>query len=153
MNELQVYQTVLNSWKQDYELLHDILNSEQRALEKRVFDQLVQLVKEKDAAVKRINSHQVPPIINAQGVNNTSLNEFKKFCSRNPALAESWTELMQLVEKCCFKNEVNARLIDLLNHSSQRTFNLIKGCDPDNNIYNSQGNRTTVRHFSSSLSA
>ena len=60
---------------------------------------------------------------------------------------------MELVEKCRFKNEVNGRLISLLNQSSRRTFNLIKGFDPDNNIYNATGNRTAVRHYGDSLSA
>ena len=153
MNNTQLSQTVLNAWIQDYQQLHDILNAEQAALEKRDFDRLQQLIKEKDETVTHINTHQVPAIANERGLKITHLGEFKQLCVANSELKEVWTEMIQLVEKCCLKNEVNARLIKLVETSSKRTFNLIKGFDPDNNIYNSSGNRSTVRYYSDSLSA
>ena len=153
MKNLQHSQTVINSWQQDYQSLHDILNSEQYALEHRNFDELTQIINDKNSLINTINSHQAPNLTNKSGKNATSLREFKAFCVAQPELQTSWNELMLLVEKCCQKNEVNARLIELLNQSSRRTFNLIKGFDPDNNIYNAKGDRTRVRYYSDSLSA
>ncbi len=153
MKHIQLCKTVLNAWQQDYQTLHDILNSEQRALEKRNFDLLSQVLKEKDEAVSHINTQQIPPMIDNAGIQITSLAQLKKYCTENTQLSENWSELMQLVEKCCLKNEVNARLIELLTQSSRRTFNLIKGFDPDNNIYNACGDRTAVRHYGDSISA
>ena len=153
MNNSQQCQTVINQWQQDYQRLHDILNDEQLALEKRNFEQLELATQEKDKTVKQINAHQLPQILNQQGNLINSLQEFKLHCFNDMKLKFSWEGLMELVEKCSFKNEVNGRLINLLNQSSRRTFNLIKGFDPDNNIYNATGIRTAVRHCGDSLSA
>lgn len=153
MKNLQNCHTIINSWQQDYQLLHDILNSEQLALEHRDFDKLTQVISEKDKQINTINGHAIPCVIDQNGKNTTSLGEFKSFCVSHPQLEPAWNELMQLLEKCCVKNEVNARLIDLINQSSRRTFNLIKGFDPDNNIYNAKGDRTRVRYYNDSLSA
>ncbi len=153
MNNLQLCKTLINVWNQDYETLYDILNSEQLALEKRDFEALQKIVTEKNQMVSKINQHEIPPMIISMGKSITTMNQFKNYCLQNTDLVPVWQNLMQLVEKCCLKNEVNARLIELVTNSSQRTFNLIKGFDPDNNIYNAKGNRTTVRYYGDSLSA
>ncbi len=153
MKEIQIYQTLLNQWMEQYQLLHDILNCEQLALEKRDFTKLASLSNEKNEIVKQINHQQIPAIIRQGDANQPKLNEVKKFCLHNPELSDSWERLMNLVEQCNFKNEVNARLIELVTLSTKRTFNLIKGFDPDNNIYNSTGDRTIVKHYGQSLSA
>ncbi|TQV84878.1 flagella synthesis protein FlgN [Aliikangiella coralliicola] len=153
MNSAQLCQTLINQWQQDYQQLHDILNSEQVALENRDFASLTKLIKEKDSLVQTINKHNIPPILKQHGISVSSMNEFKHYCFADEQLAPVWRELMGLVEKCSFKNEVNSRLIELLNVSCRRTFNLIKGFDPDNNIYNASGDRTAVKHFSASISA
>lgn len=153
MKNSQLCKTIINQWQQDYQTLHDLLSSEQTALEKRDFIKLEQAIKEKDRIVRQINAHQLPPLIDNQGVTITSLTKFKQHCLSELKLKEGWETLMALIEKCRFKNEVNARLVELLNQSSKRTFNLIKGFDPDNNIYNANGNSATVRHYGDSLSA
>jgi|GEM_PF-2185736 len=153
MKNTQHCQTIINQWQQDYQKLHDILNDEQLALEKRDFEKLARVTGEKNQLVAQINAHQLPPVIDQRGTTITSLNDFKHYCISNDELESKWVGLMNLVEQCRFKNEVNARLVELLNQSSRRTFNLIKGFDPDNNIYNANGNRTAVRHYSDSLSA
>jgi len=153
MDNLQVSQTLINQWKNDYQKLHDLLNNEQSALEESDLEKLALCIAEKDEIVKQINAHQLPPMILARGMTIKSYADFSQFCQGSPNLKQSWRGLMTLVENCRFKNEVNARLIDLLNQSSRRTFNLIKGFDPDNNIYNATGNRTAVRHYSGCISA
>jgi flagellar biosynthesis/type III secretory pathway chaperone len=153
MDNLQQCQTIINQWQQDYQRLHDILSDEQLALEKRSFDLLELATQEKNKTVNQINAHELPPILNHNSSIINSLPEFKLHCFSNLKLKSSWEDLMELVEKCSFKNEVNGRLINLLSQSSRRTFNLIKGFDPDNNIYNATGNRTAVRHYGNSLSA
>ncbi len=153
MKEIQIYQTLLNQWTDQYQTLHDILNCEQLALEKRDFARLASLTKEKNDLVIQINQQQIPVIKNNGDINQPKINEVKKYCLKNPELSTSWDGLMSLVEQCNFKNEVNARLIELVTISTKRTFNLIKGFDPDNNIYNSTGDRTIVKHYGQSLSA
>ena len=78
---------------------------------------------------------------------------FKKFCKETPELITSWQELTKLAEKCQLKNEVNAELVELLSLSSKRIYNLIKGFDPDNNIYNAQGDRTKVQSYAQAVRA
>jgi len=153
MKNRQVAQTVIRVWVQDYQSLHDILNAEQSALEKRDFDLLANYIKEKDQVVGRINQHQVPQMFDDMGNLVANLNQFKAFCELSPNLAEDWQQLVELIKQCSVKNEVNARLIKLLSDSTSRTFNLIKGFDPDNNIYNASGSRSTVRYYNSSVSA
>lgn len=153
MKEIQIYQTLLNHWTEQYHSLHDILNCEQLALEKRDFNHLASLAKEKNELVKQINQQQIPAIIEQGHANQPKINEVKKFCLNNLELSSSWQQLMRIVEQCHFKNEVNARLIELVSVSTKRTFNLIKGFDPDNNIYNSTGDRTIVKHYGQSISA
>ncbi|MET1257248.1 flagella synthesis protein FlgN [Aliikangiella maris] len=149
----QLCLAVMNSWLQDYQALFDVLNSEQAALEKRDFNTLKQVIADKNAIIKKINGQKFPPFIDHKGLQITSLSGLKNYCQNHPSLSQNWSNLMQLVEKCCLKNEVNARLIELISASSRRVFNIIRGIDPDNNLYNSQGDRTTVRHFSNSISA
>lgn len=153
MKDIQIYQTLINQWKAQYQTLHDILNCEQDSLERRAFDDLAALVKEKNELVMQINQQQIPAIINQNGVSQPKLNQVKKFCLENQQLKPQWDELMELVSQCNFKNEVNARLIDLVTSSTKRTFNLIKGFDPDNNIYNANGDQTIVKHYGQSVSA
>jgi len=153
MNETQAYQTLLNQWLEQYQSLFKLLNDEQKALEKRDFAQLEKLVNNKNDLVDLINSQQLPSIINASPANQPKINDLKKFCFKTPELLPIWDNLMVVVEKCQFRNEVNARLIELVTSSTKRTFNLIKGFDPDNNIYDSNGDRKIVKHFSEPLSA
>jgi len=153
MKNLQQCQTIINQWQQDYQQLHDILNDEQLSLEKREFEQLKKTTQEKNSMVHHINKHELPLLMDLKGIQINSLNQFKQHCNDNPELKKSWEALMNVVGMCSFKNEVNARLIQLLHQSSRRTLNLIKGFDPDNNIYNASGNRTAVRHSSDTISA
>lgn len=153
MKEIQVYRTLINQWVEQYQCLHDILNSEQVALEKRDFVSLEALVKEKNTLVKQINLEQIPAIINDGAITQPKIKQMKKYCLETPELTSNWKELMSLVDQCHFKNEVNARLIELVTCSTKRTFNLIKGFDPDNNIYDANGDRKMVKHFGQPLSA
>ncbi len=153
MSDTQVYQTLLNQWSEQYQTLHDILNCEQLALEKRNFEELETLIKEKNELIKTINFQQLPNIIKQGQENLPQIAQVKQFCLSNSKLKAGWDKLMNLVEQCHFKNEVNARLIELLTSSTKRTFNLIKGFNPDNHLYNSAGDSTVVKHFGQSLSA
>lgn len=153
MNEVQVYQTLINQWMEQYNTLHDILNCEQSALEKRDFAKLGSLTKEKLELVRQINQHQLPSIISTTAPTLPKINQVRVFCLNNDDLKPSWESLMELVDQCNFKNEVNARLINIVSKSTRRTFNLIKGFDPDNNIYNASGDSTLVKHFGVPLSA
>lgn len=153
MKEQQIYQTLLNQWTEQYKSLHDLLNCEQSALEKREFTKLESLVKEKDKLVNEINQKQIPAIIFNGNVTQPKINQVRKYCMNSSELKADWNELMLLVDQCNFKNEVNSRLIELVSTSTKRSFNLIKGFDPDNNIYNAQGDRTIVKHYGQSLSA
>jgi len=153
MKNTQVCQTLINAWLQDYQQLHDILNSEQLALEKRDFERLELIVREKDRAIGKITRHDIPPMVDHTGVQLNTLSSLQNFCESHSDLNTTWCELIELVKKCRLKNEVNSRLVNLLNISTRRTFNLIKGFDPDNNIYNASGNRATVRFNNNSISA
>ncbi|TQV75297.1 flagellar protein FlgN [Aliikangiella marina] len=153
MKNRQIAQTLIRVWIQDYQSLHDILKAEQKALEQRNFDQLANYIKEKGDVVSRINQHEVPQLFDDAGNLIAQLNQFKLFCENQPNLNQEWQKLLDLIKQCSIKNEVNARLIKLLNDSSRRTFNLIKGFDPDNNVYNAKGNQSTVRYYNSSVSA
>ncbi|MDQ7048700.1 MAG: flagellar protein FlgN [Enterobacterales bacterium] len=153
MNEQQIYLTLINHWKEQYRQLHDILNSEQSALEKRDFTSLESLVKEKDRLIKTIRVEQIPAIINQGSIKQPNLAEVKMICQSQEELKYHWQSLMELVDQCHFKNEVNAQLIELITHSTKRMFNLIKGCDPDNNIYDHKGDSKVIKHFGTPISA
>jgi flagellar biosynthesis/type III secretory pathway chaperone len=153
MQKHHVYQTLINQWRTQYQQLHDLLNSEQNALEKRDFETLELIVKEKTELVEQINLEQIPAMINQGNITQPTLMQLKTYCVNEPTLTASWNSLMELVDQCHFKNEVNSRLIDLVTQSTKRTFNLIKGFDPDNNIYDNQGDQKIVSHYGSSVSA
>lgn len=153
MKETQVYQTLVNQWTSQYNSLHELLDQEQRALENRAFEQLTKLVKQKNELVNEINIEQIPAIITQKGINQPTLLQVKQFCLQSNELEPLWNTLMALVDSCHHKNEVNSTLIELVTQSTKRTFNLIKGFDPDNNIYDANGDRKIVKHFSHSLSA
>jgi len=153
MNEQQIYLTLINHWKEQYRQLHDILNSEQSALEKRDFLTLEALVKEKDQLIKTIRVEQIPAIINRGSIKQPNLGEVKDICQSQTELKPHWQSLMELVDQCHFKNEVNAQLIELITQSTKRMFNLIRGCDPDNNIYDHKGDSKVIKHFGTPISA
>lgn len=153
MKNLELYQLLISQWQDDYQKLHDILNQEQSALEKRNFEALAQLTKEKNQLVAKINQHKIPAQLSNSQIKIESIQDLKAHCTREPKLTHQWQKLMEIVAKCGFQNEVNARLVELLATSTRRMFNLIKGLDPDNNIYNATGTRTTMAYSHASVSA
>lgn len=153
MKELQVYQTLINQWSTQYQTLLELVNQEQKALEQRDFEKLEQLVSEKNDLVKQINLEQIPAIINNGQIAQPKLAQVKQFCLQTPQLKSDWEALMNLVSQCHHRNEVNSKLIELLTKSTKRTFNIIKGFDPDNNIYDSKGDRKIVSHYGRPVSA
>jgi len=156
MNEAkndQLYLTLINQWSAQYQDLHELLSDEQRALEQRNFEQLGQLIKQKNRLVEQINNDQIPSIINHGTSTPIKLRQVKNYCFASESLQPFWKNLMAIVDQCNQKNEVNAHLIELISKSTKRTFNLIKGFDPDNNIYDAKGDRKQVKHFSRPLSA
>jgi len=153
MKDLSQLLTIINKWTEQYQNLLNILVNEQTALEKRDFTSLESLVEKKNLLVKEINSEQLA----ASQLNNTTqalnLSQMKQYCIQNEELHPIWEKLMVVVSDCHKKNEVNSRLIELVTNSTKRTFNLIKGFDPDNNIYDAKGDRKIVKHYGQPVSA
>ncbi len=153
MKKSQQYLTIINLWKQDYQSLYEALNLEQTSLEKNDFQQLAHAIKAKNDILERIAQHTPPKPNDTNCVHLSEMLDFRNYCEESSELKGSWKELTELVKQCHFKNEVNSKLIELLYQSNQRIFNLIKGFDPDNNIYNANGDSLQVRHSGGSLSA
>jgi flagellar biosynthesis/type III secretory pathway chaperone len=153
MKEIQVYQTLINQWTLQYQELFQLVTEEKTALENRDFETLEKLVQKKNVLVAQINLDQIPAIIDRGKVAQPKLAQVKQYCSNSPELKSSWNELMSLVGQCFHLNEVNAQLIELLTKSTKRTFNIIKGFDPDNNIYDAKGDRKIVSHYGQPVSA
>ncbi len=153
MKEIQIYQTLINQWTVQYQELYSLVTQEKNALEKRDFEQLEKLVQQKNELVAKINLDQIPAIIERGNIAQPKLAQVKQFCTNTPELQGSWQKLMELVGQCYHLNEVNAQLIELLTKSTKRTFNLIKGFDPDNNIYDAKGDRKIVSHYGQPVSA
>ncbi len=152
-NDDQLYLTLINQWTAQYHDLHQVLSGEQKALEKRDFEQLGTLIKQKNKLVDEINNDQIPSIINHGTSTPIKLRQVRNYCFTNKTLRPFWEKLMDKVDQCNHKNEVNSHLIELIASSTKRAFNLIKGFDPDNNIYDAKGDRKQVKHFSQPLSA
>jgi len=152
-DEHQVYLTLINQWSTQYQTLLEVLGNEQKALENRDFDGLGSLIKKKDRLVEQINNDQIPSIINRGTSTPIKLKQVRNYCLKTPQLKSHWDKLMAIVDQCNHNNEVNAQLIVLISKSTKRAFNLIKGFDPDNNIYDSKGDRKQVKHFGQPLSA
>lgn len=149
----QLYLTLINQWAAQYQDLCQLLSDEQRALEQRDFELLSKLISQKNRLVDQINSDQIPSIINHGTSTPIKLRQVKNYCFTSESLQPFWKDLMTIVDQCNHKNEVNAHLITLISKATKRTFNLIKGFDPDNNIYDAHGDRKQVKHFSQPLSA
>jgi len=152
-SEHQIYLTLINQWSAQYQKLLEVLCGEQKALERRDFEGLGSLIKQKDTMVEQINKDQIPSIINQGTTVPIKLKQVRNYCLQTPQLKPYWDKLMEIVDQCNHKNEVNAQLIQLISKSTKRAFNLIKGFDPDNNIYDSKGDRKQVKHFGQPLSA
>ncbi len=164
MNKVQEFKTFINLWLTSYQKLNDLLESEKKALEKRDYKGLEKLVSDKNILVNQINEQPIPQQdFNGQLSHSkitpikesalTKLNKAKIFCLNSVELKTSWEALITLVGECHFKNEVNAKMVQLITISTKRTFNLIKGLDPDNNIYNREGSRSLVQHQGQSITA
>lgn len=164
MNKIQEFKTFLNLWLTSYQQLHEILINEQKALEKRDYTDLEKLVSNKNTLINQINQQAIPQqeftsqlsqskITPIKESAISKLNKARTFCLNTAELKVSWEELINLVGECHFKNEVNSKMVQLITTSTRRTFNLIKGFDPDNNLYNREGNRSLVQHQGQSLIA
>lgn len=153
MKEIQIYQTLINQWTLQYQELHSLVEQEKNALEKRDFEQLEKLVQKKNELVTKINFDQIPATIDRGSVTQPKLGQVKQFCMNTPELQNNWQKLAELVGRCYHLNEVNAQLIELVTKSTKRTFNIIKGFDPDNNIYDAKGDRKIVSHYGQPVSA
>ena len=150
-SEMVQLENMLSKWHVDYLNLKEALNLEQEALEKRNFEELGKVTKNKNACMLAINSHDLPPSFKKG--KNFSLKELNDFFLSQPKLSSRWNEIVGLLDDCNFQNEVNGRLINLLDNSCRRVFNLLKGMDPDNNIYNASGACSRLQASRSSVSA
>jgi len=153
MKNTDIYLTIINHWAEQYQSLQKILDTEQNALEKRDFTLLESLVSQKNKLVQQINLEQVPSRLQQTESDQVDVKQVKQYCLSNSELKPHWDNLMDLVSQCHYKNEVNSRLIELVTSSTKRTFNLIKGFDPDNNIYDAKGDRKIVKHYGQPVSA
>ena len=153
MKDLSNYLTAINHWTNQYQSLLEILVDEQKALEKRDYPSLEALVSDKNTLVKEIAEAQ--SVISSPDSPKKLVNlvEIKTMALNTSELKPYWEKLMNLVAQCNQKNEVNSRLIELVTQSTKRTFNLIKGFDPDNNIYDAKGDRKVVKHVGQAVSA
>ncbi|MDH5432583.1 MAG: flagellar protein FlgN [Gammaproteobacteria bacterium] len=155
MNVLNIYQTTLNQWIRDYQSLHEVLCQEQNALEKRDFKLLDNVTEEKNRIISLINDHMIPDLDKTEVKRSekvVALKDFKDRCESAKNLQDLWNELTQIVIQCQFKNEVNARMVSLLSTSTKRTFNLIKGMDPESNVYTANGESSGGSRNNSALS-
>ena len=167
MNKTQELKTFINQWTISYKELDGLLDGEQKALEARDFTSLEKIVNAKNKLVIQINEQQIP-VIEEQGFNGllannnitpikesalSKLHKARDFCLQTDELKNHWLNLIELVEQCNYKNEVNANMVQLITTSTKRTFNLIKGFDPDNNLYNRDGDRSMVQLQSQPLIA
>jgi len=153
MKDTGIYLTIINHWAEQYQSLQEILNAEQNALEKRDFTLLESLVSQKNKLVQQINLEQVPSRLQHAETGQVDIKQVKQYSLSDTELKPHWDNLMALVDQCHYKNEVNSRLIELVTSSTKRTFNLIKGFDPDNNIYDAKGDRKIVKHYGQPVSA
>jgi len=153
MKDIGNYLTIINHWTEQYQSLHDILDAEQNALEKRDFALLESLVSQKNNLVQQINLEQIPSQFQQTETNQVDIKQVKQHSLSNSEIKPHWDNLMTLVNQCHYKNEVNSRLIELVTNSTKRTFNLIKGFDPDNNIYDAKGDSKIVKHYGQPVSA
>ena len=143
--------SILTDWHSDYLTLNDFLEQEQNALESRDFDRLADITAKKNDCMLKINNHDLPQDFKANS--NSPIASLDQYCKSNRELSTRWNTILTLLSECQYKNEVNGRLIKLLNTSCRRVFNLLKGMDPDNNIYNSTGACSRVEATRASVSA
>ena len=154
MEKAQEIKTFINQWMLSYKSLNELLIQEQKALEVRDFTLLDKIVKSKNELINLINEQPIPSVENQAAnfqenlaLNNitpiketalTKLNKAKIFCMNSVSLKTAWLDLIELVKDCQYRNEVNSKMVELITTSTKRTFNLIKGFDPDNNLYNQE---------------
>jgi flagellar biosynthesis/type III secretory pathway chaperone len=156
MEKSSMIQVLINQWKMDYKTLEECLNHEKKALEKNDYRDLKKIVSKKDHIVASINADfiQQESLFNQKNrsmIQFSLINQIQKESVNNTNIASAWIELMALVQSCYLKNEVNAQVVHLTHLSIKRRLNLIKGFDPDNNIYNKKGDRNLVQHRIKSL--
>jgi len=143
----------LNEWHSDYLVLNQLLERELATLENRDFDQLESITSEKNNIMLKINSHDLPGEFKTDAGANAALSKLNDYCEKDKELSEKWETIIALLTDCAHRNEVNGRMIKLLDSSSRRVFNLLKGMDPDNNIYNATGACSRVEASRASVSA
>lgn len=153
MDIIQSIKTMLNEWSSDYEQLNTTLNEEKIALEKREFDALAKTIQTKEHLVRKIHQHAVPVELFPTIKQNITLFDIKSLCESEKQLTPDWKNLMTIVAKCNFQNEVNGQLVGLLDNSCKRIFNLMRGFDPDNNLYNATGSSSRMMQSNASVSA
>ncbi len=141
----------LANWQVDYLALHAFLQQEHASLQKRNFEALEIITKNKNECLKKISLHKLPESLNI--LPTAALESLRQLCTNNPKLAEYWEKTMAIVQDCNHQNEVNGEIIKLLNHSTKRIFNLFKGFEPDNNIYNATGSCSRLNASRASVSA
>lgn len=60
------------------------------------------------------------------------------------ALKTTWQNLVKAAKACQKANEVNGRIISLRYQATMHTLQILRGNNPDENIYNGQGARTST---------
>lgn len=153
MNQEQIIETLINHWKEQYTRLGQVLSDERLALQKRDFNEMELAIQRKNAMILEINEQSIPANL-AQHLNQPiELNQIKQISNSSTRLSPLWENLKTLVENCRYENEVNGNMVELVATSTKRTFNLIRGINPDNRLYNSEGDNTNVSYRGQALTA
>jgi len=143
----QQCQKILKQWLVDYRQFHDLLASEYQALCQRDYDAIETLLAEKKSLLDKIQRQQQTQQSAAETFKNLAI-----ICNKDKDLQPVWQEFLHTAQQCQVKNEVNAKMVSSLLNANKRLFNLFKGADPDNNIYDARGDRHLVNSGGRSVS-
>ena len=129
-------QNLINAWQQDYAALYDLLLSEKLALQERNFETLAAITEQKNELLNQITQRQA-----VNGSTAIAHQQLKSFVQQIPELEQSWQSMLERASHCQMMNEINGQMLAMMSNANRRTLNIVRGIQPDNNIYDKTGSR------------
>jgi flagella synthesis protein FlgN len=134
--------------------LAQALDRENAAICSRDLPVLQQAIADKQAELQRLEelNRERGLLVESHGYGSGSegMKACLQRCDDNAGLAVKWRQLLKIAEDCRHQNRMNHQLMELGSRHIQRALCILRGEDPDQNLYGPGGDNL-VRHASRNL--
>lgn len=123
--------------------LAEVLNSENAAIGRRELAALEQAITDKQAGLQRLEelNRERGLLVASQGfaTDKAGMESCLKWCDTTGLLTGKWRQLLSVADNCRTQNRMNRQLMDMGSRHIHHALCILRGEDPDQNLYGPGG--------------